>query len=153
MVLESTQPPVHVKDISANVFTVNKLCLLDKEVVWSDADFVKLGEFSFREFHQQSVRKVNKAAEQDKKEFQWDSGKAVISSEKAKVAEAISIEVEDETGWKKVEQGVERWLKEKNKGAVSIKLSVLYRTIRTSESDSSETDTPLKKQVYLFQNS
>jgi hypothetical protein len=74
-----------------------------------------LGEFSYKEFHQQTIRKVSKAAEKDKKEFEWTSGQATITSEKAKIAEAISIEVKDESGWNKVEQGVEQWLKEKNK--------------------------------------
>jgi hypothetical protein len=57
-----------------------------------------LGEFSFREFSQQSIRKVMKAAEKDKKGFEWVSGTAAISSDKPKVSETISIEVEDDVG-------------------------------------------------------
>ena len=91
-------PPIPVKDVSAVIFTVNKLCTLDKEVVWSNADFVCLREFSYREFHQQTVRKVNKTTDNAKKEFEWVSGQAKITSEKAKIAEIISIEVEDEHG-------------------------------------------------------
>ena len=143
--------PVHVKDVSEDIFMVNKCCLLDKEAVWNDTDWVKLGEFSFREFSQQSIRKVMKAAEKDKKGVEWVSGTAAISSDKAKVSETISIEVEDHVGWKKVEQGVERWMREKNKGTVSVKLSVLYKATRTSTSDSSENEAAPVKKVTLSQ--
>jgi len=144
-------PPVPVKDVSAEVFTVDKSCLLDKEVVWGDADFVCLGEFSYREFHQQTVRKVSKTADAAKKEFEWVSGQAKITSGKAKIAETISIEVEDEQGWKKVEQGVERWMREKNKGAVTVRLSVVYKSIRTSNTDDSENESQVIKKVFLKQ--
>jgi hypothetical protein len=135
-------PPVPVKDVSAEVFTVDKSCMLDKEVVWHDADFVCLGEFSYREFHQQTVRKVNKTADAAKKEFEWVSGQAKITSEKAKIAETISIEVEDEQGWKKVEQGI---------GPVTVRLSVVYRTIRTSNTDDSEDEAQVIKKVFFKQ--
>src|SRR5277367_4982054 len=62
-------PSVLVKDVSAVVFTVDKSCMLDKEVVWSDADFVCLKEFSYKGFHEQTVRKVHKIAEAAKTKF------------------------------------------------------------------------------------
>lgn len=145
------QPPVHVKDVSEDIFMVNKCCLLDKDSVWNDTDWVKLGEFSYREFSQQSIRKVMKVAEKDKKEVEWVSGTAAISSDKAKASETISIEVENNVGWEKVEQGVERWMREKNKGTVSIKLSVVYKAIKTSVSDSLENESAPVKKVALFQ--
>jgi hypothetical protein len=145
------QPSVQVKDVSAVIFTVDKSCILDKEVVWSDADFVCLGEFSYREFHQQTVRKVNKKAEDAKAEFEWVSGQAKITAEKAKIAETTTIDVEDEHGWKKVEQGIERWMREKNKGAITVRLSAVYKTTTTSIVDDSDDEAPVVKKVCLEQ--
>lgn len=144
---EPTTVPPPVKDVSSVQFTVDKCCLLDKESVWNDADFVKLGEFSYRDFHQQTVRRATKAADIAKKEFEWVSGQAKITSEKARAAETISIEVEDEAGWKKVEQGVERWLREKNKGHVTVKLTIIYRTLKTLNTESSEEEGAQVKKV------
>jgi hypothetical protein len=148
-VSEPPQVPVPVKDVSSMVFTINKCCLLDKESVWNDADFVMLGEFSYREFHQQTIRRVSKAAEKDRREFEWTLGQATITSEKAKIAEAISIEVEDESGWNKVEQGVERWMREKNKGGVTVKLSIMYTTIKARAIGSPGDDAPVLKKVLI----
>ena len=144
---EPTPVPVPLKDVSSVEFTVDKCCVLDKEPIWNDANFVKLGEFAYRDFHQQTVRRVTKAVEKAKKEFEWVSGQARITSEKAKIAEATIIEVEDESGWRKVEQGIERWLREKNKGAVTVKLTCTYKTLKTSTIESSEEDGPSVKKV------
>jgi hypothetical protein len=43
-----------------------------------------------------------------------------------KVSDYLSISVEDEFGWKKVELGVERWMREKKK-LITMKLILVYK--------------------------
>lgn len=82
--------------------------MLGSMAIVEDSDFVRLGEFSFRQFETSAIRKLTKVSEETKITFEWMSGKAVISSKGTRVADSLSIEVDDESGWKKVEKGVER---------------------------------------------
>jgi hypothetical protein len=72
------------------------------------------------------MRKVVKAAEEAHCEFEWISGQAIITQTGIKVSDYLSIVVEDEIGWKKIESGVMRWMREKNK-PITVKLTVVYK--------------------------
>lgn len=51
-----------VRDVSDEEFTLQKSCMLGSEIVIDDIDFLKLGEFDFRSFHMQAVRKMEKTS-------------------------------------------------------------------------------------------
>jgi len=72
--------------------------MLGSTAIIEDSDFVYLGEFSFRQFETSAIRKLTKASEEAKIMFQWLSSKAVISSKSMRIADSLSIEVEDENG-------------------------------------------------------
>jgi len=74
------------------------------------------------------------------------SGKAVISSRRIHIANNFSIEVDDESGWKKVEKGVECWMLQ-NKKDINVKLTILYKNLGGTNAESSDDDSPSSKKV------
>ena len=74
------------------------------------------------------------------------SGKAVISSKSMRIADSLSIEVDDENGWRKVEKGVERWMLQSKKEII-VKLTILYKKTGGTNAESSYDDTPSSKKV------
>jgi len=144
---ESPPPvPAWVKDVSNEIFVLQKLCMLGSVAIVEDSDFVRLGEFSFRQFETSAIRKLTKASEEDKTTFQWLSGKAVISSKSVRVSDSLSIEVEDENSWRKVEKGVERWMLQSKKEII-VKLTILYKRIGGTNAESSDDESPSGKKV------
>jgi hypothetical protein len=134
-----------VKDVSHELFMIKFSCFLGDLCVYEDTNYSCLGEFSYRQFETQSIRKVDKAALEANVEFEWMSGQAVISAKQIRVADNASIIVEDETGWKKVEKGVELAMME-NKKSILVKLTVRYKKKGgTSTVISDDEDGDLKK--------
>jgi len=148
---ESPPPvPAWVMDVSNEIFVLQKSCMLGSVAIVEDSDFVRLGEFSFQHFKTSTIRKLTKATAEGKTTFEWLSGKAVISSKSVRVSDSLSIEVEDENGWRKVEKGVERWMLQSKKEIV-VKLTILYRKIGGMNAESSDDDSPSSKKVRLSQ--
>ena len=148
---ESPPPiPAWVKDVSNEIFVLQKSCMLGTMAVVEDSDFVRLGKFSFRQFETSAIRKLTKASEEAKVTFEWMSGKAVISSKSMRIADSLSIEVEDENCWRKVEKRVERWMLQSKKEIV-VKLTILYKKTGGTNVESSDEDAPSGKKVQLLQ--
>ena len=146
--LESPAPVLErVKDVSGEIFVLQKSCMLGTKAVIEDSDFVRLGEFSFRQFETSAIRKLTNASEEAKTTFEWMSGKAVISSKSIRIADNLSIEVEDENGWRKVEKGVEHWMLQ-NKKEIIVKLTILYRKTGGTNAESSDDETIPNKKVH-----
>ena len=59
-------------------------------------------------------------------ETDWDNRRAVVSARGVSKANHLSIIIEDENGWQKVERFVERWMKEYRREIV-VKLTVTWR--------------------------
>ena len=69
--LETPAPaPEPVKDVSDEIFVLQKSCMLGTKAVIEDSDFVRLGEFSFRQFETSAIRKLTKASEEAKTTFE-----------------------------------------------------------------------------------
>ena len=148
---ESPPPiPAWIKDVSDEIFVLQKSCMLGSMAIVEDSDFVRLGEFSFRQFETSAIRKLTKASEETKTMFEWMSGKAVISSKSMRIADSLSIEIEDENGWRKVEKGVERWMLQSKKEIV-VKLTILYKKTGGTNVESSDEDTPSSKKIQSLQ--
>ena len=148
---ESPPPiPAWVKDVSDEIFVLQKSCMLGTMAIVEDSDFVRLGEFSFRQFETSAIRKLTKVSEEAKTTFEWMSGKAMISSKSMRIADSMSIEVDNENGWRKVEKGVERWMLQSKKEIV-VKLMILYRKTGGTTAESSDDESPSSKKVQLLQ--
>ena len=63
-----------------------------------------------------------------------------------RIADSLSIEVDDENGWRKVEKGVERWMLQSKKEII-VKLTILYKKTGGTNAESSDDDTPSSKKV------
>ena len=72
-------------------------------------------------------------------ETNFISGQAVISAKGVPIREHIKIVVEDENGWKKVEQGVEAWMHQKRVD-IRVMLTHTYSTIKGRVSENSDTE-------------
>jgi hypothetical protein len=143
-------PVAPVKDVSGEIFTVQKSCMMGLTPIIQDSDFIVLGEFSYRQFEISSIRKLTKVSEAANTTFEWLSGNALISSKSCRVCDSLSIEVEDESGWKKVEKGVERWMLQ-NKKEIIVKLTVVYSKVGGTAVESSEDESPTNKKVQPLQ--
>jgi hypothetical protein len=136
------------KDVSDIEFTIQKCLLLDVTSVMENADFIKLGEFRYREFQTISIRKVTKKADELGVRFEWDYGQAVISHRGIRLADVLKFDVEEDSDWRKVEKGIERWLQE-NKKDVKVKLTVCYKTVGETIHDTLKKVNSVAKKVYM----
>lgn len=66
------------------------------------------------------------------------------------MSDNLSIEVDDESGWRKVEKGVERWMLQ-NKKEIIVKLTAVYRKVGGTAVESSEDESPTSKKVQPLQ--
>jgi len=142
------------KDVSDQTYTLTRRVMLGPVAVVEDTDFPKLGEFSYRQFETMAIRKLDKWVNDPKIEFEWVSGKAVVSTKAVKVADHLPIVVEDETGWEKVEAAVRRWMLE-NKSNIIVKLTVEYKkkgqeVVELSDDDKSKKVRKFEVQVPLM---
>jgi hypothetical protein len=142
--------PEVIKDISDIEFTVTRCCILGSDPILEDTDFVKLGEFSYRQFETLAIRKLDKAALDAKVDFEWESGQAVISAKTIAMRDHLKFAVEDDSGWKKVEKGVERWMRE-NKKEIKVKLTAVYKKKRGNTAVCSEDEGGDSKMVLRSQ--
>jgi len=72
-------------------------------------------------------------------ETNFISGQAVISAKGVPIREHIKIVVEDENGWKKVEQGVEAWMHQKRVD-IRVMLMHTYSSIKGRMSENSDVE-------------
>ena len=124
--------------------------MLGTTAIVEDSDFVRLGEFSFRQFETSAIQKLTKVSEEAKTTFEWMSGKALISSKGTRIVDSLSIEVDDESSWKKVEKGVERWMLQ-DKKEINVKLTILYKKTGERDAESSDDEARSNKKVQRLQ--
>jgi len=145
---EEEQPPYvpPVKDISQEIYTLSKMVIVGVIPIVSDTDFLKLDEFNFREFVTMNIRKADEYAKKGGFEFDTGPSTATLSAKGVRVMDNIVISVEDSSSWKKVEQGIKRWMLAGKKEIV-VKLNVVYPKASLSHSEESEEDGPPRKKV------
>jgi hypothetical protein len=100
--------------------------MLNTHEFLADSDIVKLGEFIYQTWIIKCIRKLAKAGEDGDFETDWDNGRAVISARGVTKANHLSVVIEDENGWRKVEKFVEHWMKE-FKREIVVKLTGTWR--------------------------
>jgi hypothetical protein len=139
-------------DVSDLQYTVIWVCMLGSVSVGGDTDLYKLSEFNYREFNHLMVKKVTRAIEKSKIDFEWKSGSAALTFKGMSKANAIPIEVQDEEGWKKVEKLVEKAMRDK-KHEITVRLTVNYeKKARVDGEDLDDEDAELGggKMVYIL---
>jgi CBS domain containing-hemolysin-like protein len=99
--------PEPVKDISNETYSLHKSVVLRDTVIVGDTDFLKHEEFDYHQFETYNIRKLNDAAEKGKFTFEYVSGTATIMAKGVRICNNITITVEDNHEWKKVEKGIE----------------------------------------------
>jgi hypothetical protein len=143
---DSEPTPVRVKDISQESYALHKSVLVGDTVIVGDTDFLKYGEFDYRQFEIYNIRKLDVASKKGGYEFEFMSGTATISAKGIRVMDNVVIDVEDVMGWLKVEKGVQRWMLA-NKKEIIVKLSFVYTKTTEPVSDSSDDGQPARKKV------
>ena len=89
--------------------------------------------------------------ENHKLETNFISGQPVISAKGVPVCEHIKIVVEDENGWKKVEQGVEAWMHQKRVD-IRVNLTHTYSSIKGRVSETLDKEEDDLKKVRTIKN-
>ena len=90
-----------VKDISMETYTLQKLVMLGDNSIIADTDFVKIGEFSYRQFEQQTIRKLDNAVKDTEISFNLVSSIAVISAKGVTIGNSMQITVLAGEKWRK----------------------------------------------------
>src|SRR5437773_11692408 len=141
--------PEPVRDISTQTYSLHKSVMLGDTVIIGDTDFLTHEEFDYRQFETYNIQKLNDAAEKGKFSFDYVSGTATIMPKGVRICDNITITVEDNHGWKKVEKGIERYMLT-NKKDIIVKLAVVYAKTGESDSNSSDDEKPSTKKVFTF---
>jgi hypothetical protein len=140
--------PEPILDVSTLDHTLRTSCPLDETPVLEDTTYYKLTEFAYHPFHVMTSKKVERAAVQQKTEFEWMSGMATLCAKSIAIKNQLKIPVEDTEGWKKVEQRIERWMREK-KTEIIVNLVLQYKKVAGDNDNSSEDEGPPLKKVFL----
>ena len=77
------------------------------------------------------------------------SGSATIAAKGVRICDGIVITIEDPSSWKKVEQGIERYMLA-DKKEIIVKLSMLYTKMNEISSDSSDDERRPRKKVIVL---
>src|SRR5439155_16360290 len=126
------------RDISGQTYSLYKSVILGDTVIIGDTDFLTHEEFDNHQFETYNIRKLNDAAEKGKFSFDYVSGMATIMAKSVCICDNITITVEDNHSWKKVEKGIERYMLG-NKKDIIVKLAVLYSKMGDSKDKSMAT--------------
>ena len=127
------------EDVSQQEFTLAKSIMLGSVSIYADSLIAKLGEFKYRDWEVESIRRLDKATEAKKIKFEWSSGNAVIAAKGISKAKEITIDVEESSDWEKVETFVQKWMRDHKKD-ITVRLTVNYTKVRHSTHDDSSSD-------------
>jgi hypothetical protein len=139
--------PEPILDVSTLDYTLRFSCRLGETPVFEDTTFYKLAEFAYQPFAAMVNKKIERAAVELKTEFEWMSGMATLCAKSIAIKNQLRIIVDDTEGWKKVEQGIERWMREK-KTEIIVNLVHQYKMIAGDDDGSSENEGPPLKKVF-----
>jgi len=103
--------PVRSIDVSNHQYTLSMHCMLGTDEFNNDTELLKLGEWDWRQWNTQCIRKLHKAADEGGFDTEWITGHATIKARGVIKADMLGFDVEDDNGWKKVERFIELWMK------------------------------------------
>src|SRR5271170_3826752 len=137
-------PPV-LKDVSQEEFAISLCIMLDNVEIDADSDDVVLGQFSYCNLNNKSVKDVARATAKGRKDYEWLSTAAVLGGRGITKGHERMFKVNDEEGWKlKVENAVEKSMRN-GRQDVMVKLMFRYKNVVLDETTDSEDENPRKK--------
>jgi hypothetical protein len=140
--LEPSPPPVEVPiDVSNVKYTLAMSCMLGATSIFTDTKKFKLGQFQLQDFTGTIIKKLVKATNSAKYTVEWDSATAIISSDRCPKAGWISIDVEEDSRWKVIEEWIEEWMIKKRDN-ITVKLVINYCKVERDDAESSDEDKP-----------
>jgi hypothetical protein len=138
--LESSPPPIEVPiDVSDVKYTLAMSCMLGATSIFTDTKKYKLGQFQLQDFTGTVIKKLVKAINSAKYTVEWDSATAVISYDRCAKAGWLSIDVEEDSRWKNVEEWIEEWMIKKRDN-ITVKLVINYGKVERDDMESSDED-------------
>ena len=140
-----------IEDLSNHVYTLSWQIMLGSIQVAGDSDIYKLGQFKYREFNVEAIKKVTKATSKAKIDFEYVSGIGALGAKGVARALELPLIIDDEEGWKKAESFVEKSMREKKKEiVVRLILKYVKKSIEdVSDSDEEKSDKSKGKKVHL----
>ena len=139
---ELSPSPIEIYvDVSDVKYTLSMSCMLGATTVFTDTKKFKLGEFQLQNFTGIVIKKLAKAANTAKYTVEWDSATVVISADRFAKAGWISIDVEEESKWKVIEEWIEEFMIKKRVN-ITAKLVVHYQKVERDDVESSDEDKP-----------
>ena len=152
IVVESTPAPSEPSpspiEISVNVsdvkYTLAMSCTLGTTPIFTDTKKFKLGQFQLQDFTGSIIKKLAKAVNSGKYTVEWDHATVVISADRFAKAGWISVDVEEESKWKVIEEWIEEFMVKKRIN-ITAKLVVVYRKVERDDVESSDEDEPPKR--------
>jgi hypothetical protein len=141
---DAPDSPPALEDVSEQEFTVSWAIVLGSIQLDADSDDVKLGQFSYRDLNVKAIKEVSRATSKGKKDFEWVSTSGVLGGRGVIKAHERPFKVNDEEGWKKVENAVEKSMRN-GKRDILFKLTFNYKKVTLDDSSDSEDERPHKK--------
>ena len=145
---EPSEPPLSPIEMSVDVshvkYNLAMSCMLGTAHVFTDTKKFKLKQFQLQDFTGTIIKKLAKAANPAKYKVEWDSATAVISADRFGKAGWISVDIEEDTKWKVIEEWIQEFMIKKRIN-ITVKLVVIYRKIVREELEVSDEDTPVEK--------
>ena len=139
--LELSPPPV--VDVSSVKFSLSWLLMLDGVEVDSDSELLILGQFNYRDFNSNAIKAMVKATTKSRVEFEYIKGSATLGAKGVSKVNERPLTVNDEEGWKKAENFVESFMREKKKD-IALTLTLKYAKVCNDDDEQSEEENPVK---------
>ena len=135
------ETPVNVFDVK---YTLAIYCMLGTTPIFTDTKKFKLGQFQLQDFTDTIIKKLAKAVNNTKYTAEWESATVVISADRFSKAQWISVDVEEESRWKVIEEWIEELMIKKCVN-VTAKLTVIYRKLERDDVESQDEDKEPKR--------
>ena len=128
-------PPL--ADLSQHKFTLSWAFMLGSTEAAADSIKYHLGEFNYREFMADGIKKVAQAAIKAKIDFEYVSASGTLGGKGMSKASELRLKVDDEEGWIKAESFVEDLMREKKKNLV---MRLVFKYAKKCPDDDSGSD-------------
>ena len=138
---DAIEPP---EDVSMQEYTLAVSLMLEEVSIYADTSFHKLGEFKYRKFEEDSIKRLCKATLKSKVGFDFDFGKATLGAKGVSKPNELPVSLEDASEWEKVEQLIGRWMR-LHKREITVKLVMQYKRKSEDGIESDADEEPFKK--------
>jgi hypothetical protein len=132
------------EDVSMQEYTLATSIMLDAISIYGDTSFWKLGEFQYRKFEVDSIKRLDKATLKSKTKFEWSTGCATLGAKGVTKANELKVVVDEASGWGKVESFIQHWMR-LHRRDITVKLVLHYALQLEDIVESDGEAEPIKK--------